>query len=67
MPLATNGRDDNFIQDMLLAAQATGRSASRVAMEAPCEAVFFNEGRLGVERLKRRKRSVDGDGDFQVR
>jgi len=52
MPLATNGRNDNLVHDMLLAAQTAGRSASRVAMEAPSEAVLFNKGSLGIERLE---------------
>ena len=58
VPLAANCADDNLIHDMLLAAQTTWCSTARVAVEAPCEAVFLDKGSLGIEGLYEEKLSV---------
>jgi hypothetical protein len=51
VPLATDCGDDYVVQDVRLAAQAAGSSASGVALETPCEAIFLDEGCLRVEGL----------------
>jgi hypothetical protein len=46
VPLAANCGNDNFVHDMLLAAQTTRRGTARVAAETPCEAIFLDKGGL---------------------
>jgi hypothetical protein len=51
VPLSADSGDDQIVKDVLFTSQTTGRSATAVALETPCETVFLDEGGCRVEGL----------------
>jgi hypothetical protein len=51
VPLSADSRDDQVIQDVLLAPQTAGRGATAVALETPGKTIFFDEGSRRVKGL----------------
>lgn len=51
VPLASDGGDDDVIQDGLLAAKTTRCSAARMAPQTPSKPIFLDERSLRAEGL----------------